>query len=261
MADWLALVIGNTRWHWAWFYGGDLKQVWHTPHLSSQNPTDIALRAVWAEQAPPQCLHLPIECLDIWAVSVVPTQAHYLAHLPRVYWIDRALLKGGYPTLGLDRVTTLMGAGQQYGWPVLVIDGGTALTFTAGAEGTFMGGAILLGVRSHLAALHDYTAALPSVDPPVGLPHPWASDTPNAIQGGVLLSTLASIDHFIESWRQRYPQTAIVFTGGDGAYLYQLYRQQQSTKQNQALQNRTWSNPNLMFLGICAYRSEATRLL
>ena len=140
MADWLALVIGNTRWHWAWFDGGDLKQVWHTPHLPPHSPTDITLRSIWAEQAPPQCLHVPIECLDIWAVSVVPTQAHYIAQLSNVYWIDHVPLKGAYPTMGLDRVTALVGAGQQYGWPVLVIDGGTALTFTAGAAGAFMGG-------------------------------------------------------------------------------------------------------------------------
>ena len=161
--------------------------------------------------------------------------------------------------MGLDRVATLWGAGQRYGWPVLVIDGGTALTFTAGAEGAFVGGAIVLGMRSHLAALHSTTAALPMISAPTSLPPRWAVDTPSAIQSGVVHTLLASIDNYIQSWEKQYPQSAVILTGGDGDYLYRLH--QQNTKQNQALLNRTWFEPNLMFWGIVNYRNEATRAL
>jgi hypothetical protein len=30
---WLALIIGNSRLHWAWFMGEKLQQAWDTPHL------------------------------------------------------------------------------------------------------------------------------------------------------------------------------------------------------------------------------------
>lgn len=260
MPNWLALVIGNTRWHWAWFNNNDLKQVWHTPHLLPNQLPAIDLRSMWANQAPPQLLAMP-DSLDIWAISVVPSQAQYLDPIPTVRWIDHVPLKGVYPTMGLDRVITLWGAGQRYGWPVLIIDSGTALTVTAGAEGAFSGGAILLGLRSHFAALHEYTAALPPVNPPEDLPPYWAQDTPSAIQSGVIHTLLAGVHNFIQDWQQQYPTAAVLFTGGDGQYLYQLYQQIYQTKQNQVLSNRTWFDPNLMFWGISAYRSEATRAL
>lgn len=49
------------------------------------------------------------------------------------------------------------------GWPVMVVDCGSALTFTAGnRHGRLAGGAILPGVRLQLAALGTRTAQLPS---------------------------------------------------------------------------------------------------
>lgn len=260
MVDWLALVIGNTRWHWAWFQDNTLKHVWHNEHLANSTTLDAGLRSIWSEHAPSQILHLPVEAIEIWAVSVVPNQTHYLAPLSNVRWIKHFPIKNVYATMGLDRVTTLYGAGQRYGWPILVIDSGTALTFTAGAAGAFMGGAILLGVRSHLAALHDYTAALPKINLPSTLPPIWAHNTTTAIQSGVLHTILTSIHQFISKWRNQYPDASILFTGGDGEYLYDLYTQQQK-QQNQALDNRTWFDPNLMFWGITTYRNDATRAL
>ena len=259
MTDWLALVIGNTRWHWAWFRGSDLQQVWHTPHLSNQPPPGITLHSIWSDQLPPQALDLPFESIDIWAVSVVPNQATYIESLSQVKWINRFSLQNVYSTMGLDRVATLWGAGQRYGWPLLVIDGGTALTVTAGADGAFVGGAILLGLQSHLSALHNTTAALPMISPPASLPPRWAMDTSSAIQSGVIHTLLSTIDSYIQSWKKQYPQSAVIFTGGDGDYLYRLH--QQNTKQNQAPFNRTWFEPNLMFWGIASYRNEATRAL
>lgn len=49
------------------------------------------------------------------------------------------------------------------GWPVVVVDCGSALTFTAAdARGKLVGGAILPGVRLQLAVLGTRTAQLPS---------------------------------------------------------------------------------------------------
>ena len=261
MANWLALVIGNTRWHWAWFQQDKLQRVWHTSHLTNQQHPALALRSLWANHGPSQILDMAIETLDIVAISVVPNQTQYLARLTNIQWIDKFPLKRVYSTMGLDRVATLWGAGWRYGWPVLVIDGGTALTFTAGTAETFAGGAILLGLRSHLDALHAYTAALPKVEPPSNVPLQWANDTPSAIQSGLIYTVLAGIHHFIQSWQQQYPSTVLIFTGGDGQYLHQLYQQQYQSQQNQALTSRTWFDPNLMFWGISAYRSDETRAL
>lgn len=263
MTDWLALVIGNTRWHWAWFDGAKLKQVWHTPHLTSLDPgvPKPTLRSILTDWAPPPLLNLPLESMGLWATTVVPSQTHHLQQIPTVRWIDQFFLEGCYPTMGLDRVITLAGAGYRYDWPVLIIDAGTALTFTAGAARKFLGGAILLGLRSHFTALHEYTAALPLAHPSLQLPPRWAKDTVSALQSGVIYTTLASVHQFIQDWQQQYPTTTVIFTGGDGEYLHQLYQQTYQTKQNQTLTERTWFDANLMFWGIFTYRRDVTRAL
>lgn len=48
------------------------------------------------------------------------------------------------------RALSVRGASTVYGWPVMVVDGGTALTFTRGDDtdgGCMKGGAILPGIR------------------------------------------------------------------------------------------------------------------
>ncbi|MBX2864323.1 MAG: hypothetical protein KTR27_12295, partial [Leptolyngbyaceae cyanobacterium MAG.088] len=107
----------------------------------------------------------------------------------------------------------------------------------------------------------QYTAALPTTSAPSDLPPQWANNTSSAIQSGVIHTMLASIHHFIQTWQQQYPQTTILFTGGDGQYLHGLYQQQYSQTKNQILNNRTWFDENLMFWGISAYRNDATRAL
>jgi pantothenate kinase type III len=39
--------------------------------------------------------------------------------------------EGLYPGMGVDRVATLKAAAAHYGYPALVLDGGTAMTYTA----------------------------------------------------------------------------------------------------------------------------------
>jgi hypothetical protein len=43
--NWLALMIGNSRLHWAWFVGVTLKEAWDTDHLpaAAVEPADSAL--------------------------------------------------------------------------------------------------------------------------------------------------------------------------------------------------------------------------
>ena len=63
-------------------------------------------------------------------------------------------LEGLYPSLGVDRALALWGAGATWGFPCLVIDGGTALTLTGGnGDGFLVGGAILPGLRLQLQSL------------------------------------------------------------------------------------------------------------
>jgi pantothenate kinase type III len=59
--------------------------------------------------------------------------------------------EGRYDTMGIDRLATLRCAGCTYGFPILVIDGGTCLTHTAADEnGVIIGGGISSGFGAHV---------------------------------------------------------------------------------------------------------------
>merc|ERR1712238_279197 len=73
--------------------------------------------------------------------------------------------QGVYPTMGVDRVAALYGAKLHYGSPVLVIDGGTAMTYSVLDENSnIVGGGIGPGVAVKLKSLSDYTGSLPNID-------------------------------------------------------------------------------------------------
>jgi len=178
---------------------------------------------------------------DLWAAYPAVTRLT-LAHIP---------LAGLYPTLGIDRALTLLGAGTSYGFPTLVIDAGTALTVT-GATGDrqLIGGAILPGLSLQLRALAQHTAALPIVSPPDILPPRWARQTDTAIASGVIYGLLATLQTFITAWQQQFPTSSLCLTGGDGPRLL-TYLQAESP----AIAAQLHPDPHLSFKGILALTS------
>lgn len=258
-ASWLALMIGNSRLHWTWFVGTQLQQAWDTPHLSSdliayltqKNLNFAACLERLAAELPalPSCLSIVPAGLPLWLASVVPAQIPLWQAYPQIQVItlERVPIPGLYPTLGIDRALALLGAAAVYGLPSLVIDAGTAFTFTgANAEGALVGGAILPGLRLQLRSLAEHTAALPYLsEPNLLLPERWTKNTQDAIWSGVLYSLLASIQDFIVAWRQQFLEGAIVLTGGDAGLLSHLLRQQLPEVAAQII-----SDPQLIFWGI-----------
>ncbi len=123
---------------------------------------------------------------------------------------------GMNPTFGIDRALAVLGAGKKYGLPCLVIDAGTALTFT-GVDGDkkLVGGAILPGLKVQLASLRERTAALPEVSLPERLPQMWAKETAEGIRSGIIYTILAGIEKFSQEWLNLSPESRIILTGGD----------------------------------------------
>jgi type III pantothenate kinase len=286
---WLALMIGNSRLHWAWFVGEDLRETWNTPHLNPGNPLG------WVEQGetkhfqdllrdvnvPPnrrksiQNWQSQDAGINLWIASVVPAQSQLWQSFPhaRFLQLDQVPLQGMYLTLGIDRALAVWGAIHSLGSPVLVIDAGTALTFT-GADRNgdrthqLVGGAILPGLRLQLRSLNQETAALPfvpmvaeSVSPMPNspkanspqLPTRWALNTPEAIASGVVYTLIASIQSFIQDWWQRFPNSAIVMTGGDSDLLHQCLQQAYPEMANQIA-----IDSQVIFRGMQAMISSST---
>jgi len=72
---------------------------------------------------------------------------------------------GCYDSLGVDRAASVYCAYHYFKGPVLVLDGGTALTYTAcDANGKLMGGGISPGLMCRFRALSDYCGKLPFID-------------------------------------------------------------------------------------------------
>jgi len=144
---WRSLMVGNSRWHWGEWTGDQLDRPWDDP----QPPEDDQAQG------------------PVWAASVVPGAIDRWRD--RADWHEITLadvpIAGIYSTLGIDRALAVLGAGQRYGFPAVVIDGGTALTLTAvDPNRQLIGGAIAPGLGLQLRSLTEKTAALPPVLPP-----------------------------------------------------------------------------------------------
>lgn len=292
-AAWLALVIGNTRLHWGFFQQQRLVGVWHTPHLSAGRVSALKEAgfgaAAWqaiADLTPTEKADLPQSPLppgSLWMTAAVPDQAALWMKSPApAQPVQRANfpMAGLYPTFGLDRAVNLLGAGSTLGWPVLVIDGGTALTFTAGGPQTppqtghapansitLYGGAILPGLRLQGEALALRTAALDEAiavsqtlfesalrSQPTALPQRWATDTAGAIASGLAYGATSTLADYLTDWWQQYPTGQAVLTGGDGPALYTLLQQR-----TPALAARVQVDSHLMFWGMQCYRQACNQ--
>jgi len=220
---WIALAIGNSRLHWAQFNGEFLQRTWDTPHVST---ADVQRLIASQFTATPHCS--TADPLPLYIASVVPHQSQLWHGYPAMHRItlDNVPLKGLYPTLGIDRALALWGAIVTVGSPVLVIDAGTALTFTgADAAHQLVGGAILPGVGLQFHSLNQATAALPDVSaktlmPQNLLPQRWALNTDDAIASGILYTVLAGLRDFVESWWQQFPASPVMLRGGDSDRLH-----------------------------------------
>ncbi len=253
--SWLALIIGNSRLHWAWFVGDTLQQSWDTNHLSTETVHQLTAHRVSTILPQKTLPPLFVECdlqaanpIPLYLASVVPEQTSLWHTYPDVTIItlEQIPLLGLYPTLGIDRALAVWGAGARLGYPVLVIDAGTALTFTgADTQHQLVGGAILPGLRLQLQSLGKNTAALPAIPLPTQLPPRWARQTPTAIESGVIYTVLAGIRDFVEDWRSHFPHSQIVFTGGDAQVLL-TYLQSQYPE----IADQFRADPHLIFWGI-----------
>ncbi|MFN7355994.1 MAG: type III pantothenate kinase, partial [Pseudanabaena sp.] len=155
LANYLAIAIGNTRIK-AVIFCSD-RQI-----LEEYAFTHDQLPVLEAQLADRDFAHIAI-------ASVVPELSTNWHHLPQTQIIKTCdvPLRGLYATMGCDRALAAYGAGETYGYPVLVIDAGTAIDLTGiNDQKTLVGGAIVAGLRSQFLSLYQNTSALPDLHVP-----------------------------------------------------------------------------------------------
>ena len=217
---WIAVALGNSRSLWGQF-DRDRLQRWQRC-LPGQHPD-------WASELDCEIVAAEVGSPDRRSPLLAsrPSELQSSGSHTQFLTPQQVPLAGQYDTLGLDRSLALIGAASRWGWPVLVVDGGTALTVSAADEnGRLVGGAILPGFGLQGSALHDGTAALPqiqfadAIDMTDRWPDRWATSTDGAIRSGIFYGILAAVREFYRDWHERYSRSPLVFTGGDGELLH-----------------------------------------
>ena len=196
-----ALLIGNSRWHWAQRQDHAVR-VEHGPPDPGRIGTDPP---VWA------------------AVGSVPEPL--MAHQDLRIRLEDVPLPKAPPWLGVDRAL-----GAWMAWRcsqeqqldcsrgLLLVDAGTVLSLTrVTADGCFGGGQLIPGYRLQLQAMTKRTLGLPSTPEDLdqeALQEVFPQQTVAAMQRGVLEAMLASI-----AAAQQHAQGLLWICGGDAALL------------------------------------------
>lgn len=118
--------------------------------------------------------------------------------------------------VGADRLCTAVAAFDRLGVACVVADFGSAITIDAiDAEGRFLGGAILPGLRMSARNLHEHTAQLPHVElgPPTWT---FGRSTHQAIIGGLVYGAQGALRRLAEAYATEMGAwPLIIATGGD----------------------------------------------
>ncbi|MDI1323860.1 MAG: type III pantothenate kinase [Algoriphagus sp.] len=125
--------------------------------------------------------------------------------------------------IGTDLMCNVMAAYSKYLKPVIVVDFGTALTFTAvDADGQILGINIVPGLKTAIKSLFTNTSKLPEVK--LELPESaLGKDTIHAIQAGILYGYTGLVKGMIETIKtETNLDFTIVATGGLAAILTPL---------------------------------------
>lgn len=125
--------------------------------------------------------------------------------------------------IGADLVANAIAAHTRYQKNCLVVDFGTALTFTTvSGDGKILGVAIAPGLKTAMKALFTHTAQLPEV--PLQYPlSPIGKNTEQAIQAGVLMGYAGLVKYMIEQIKNELNGDCVVIaTGGLSSVLSPL---------------------------------------
>lgn len=123
-------------------------------------------------------------------------------------------------TVGVDRIANAYAALKLYDAPTIVVDSGSATTFDiVSAEGNFIGGIIMPGIRLQLESLYKNTSKLPQIeiadsDSVIG------DSTESAILSGVIRGTACALDGLISQCETELKEDVMVIgTGGSCEFL------------------------------------------
>jgi len=176
------------------------------------------------------CGQARIEKVIVSSVAADPSDT--VAQLREAgYWVHHLTWQSKFPfrnmyqtpeTLGVDRLAAVAGAISQFGQStILIIDAGSAITYDLVSKGVFEGGTISPGMEMRFRALHTFASRLPLCSYSHNFRYP-ATNTVDAITGGVIMGLAFELNEYIRSIRKEYSNMVTILTGGDSELLTEL---------------------------------------
>lgn len=219
----LVLDIGNTKTALGCWHGENLIGSWRITGPVREQPAEFGVHLRGLLTA----ARAPLEHSDWTFASVVPRLSGVTREALQREFGQQALevnARSGVPLrfdvdrperVGPDRVVTAIAAHHRFRADVVVVDLGTASTFSCvTGSGLFVGGAIAPGIGTAAESLIRATALLPAVP----LERPSAAlgrNTEACMQSGVFWGAVDGVNGMIRRLKQEWSGTAIaVATGG-----------------------------------------------
>ena len=116
--------------------------------------------------------------------------------------------------VGQDRLVNAVAAKELYGYPAIVVDFGTAITFDViSKKGEYIGGIIVPGIETSLNALSEKAALLPKIrlSPQKGL---IGRDTAESMRSGIFQGFGSLCDGIVLKLKAKYGKQPVIATGG-----------------------------------------------
>lgn len=169
--------------------------------------------------------------------SVVPKETERIARSCRILFNRKPFIAISgkntiipikyYPpgSIGIDRVANVIGAIEYYKkLPIIIIDLGTATTFTVASEKSeLIGGAITIGLKTAIKALHQETALLPMIELPPKIVKSLpviGSSTISNLQSGFFYGFIELVDGMVNRIKEKLSKpTQVIATGGLASLL------------------------------------------
>lgn len=241
----LALDIGNSRIKWGLFDGEDMVAVGYfvTRQFLPQDvmaydfePSSFPALPAGPDEllahagAPDPRLLRQVSAIALCSVARAEAETAVLVHLHslglpahplwRIQASERSLgVRNGYAQpqrLGADRWAALIAARHLVAGTLVVVMAGTATTVDAlTADGDFLGGYILPGLRLMPKSLYERTAGIRPSD---GHWQPFPKATSDAVTSGVLAASAGAVAGMVQRLNQQQPPL-VLLSGGNGPAL------------------------------------------
>lgn len=221
----LVFDVGNTNMVLGIYEGDTLTNSWriNTDHQKSSDEYGILINNLFEYNR--------INMRDVKNIiisSVVPDVMHSLENFCIKYCGVEPLIVGpGIKTglnikydnpkqVGADRIVNAVAAIEKYGYPLIIVDFGTATTFCAISDkGEYLGGSICPGIKISSEALFHEASKLPRVE----LAKPGMTickNTVSAMQAGIIYGYAGMVERLINMIKKELgsDDVKVIATGG-----------------------------------------------